>query len=263
MNNNNSIHNTSQHIHLSVVIITYNEEKNIERCLEAAQTVADDIVVVDSFSTDKTVDICQKKGVRCVLHPFEGYTQQKNYAITQARYPHILSLDADEVLSETLQQSILMVKNNWQCDGYYVSRLNNFCGQWIRHCGWYPDRKLRLWDSRKGRWEGDNIHEHFELQANCTSDHLEGELLHYSFTSIEQHIRQINKFTDISAEVLYRKGKRPTFYHFYLKPFFKFWWMYVFKLGFLDGFYGWVICINSAHADFLKYVKLRRKYSDS
>jgi glycosyltransferase involved in cell wall biosynthesis len=127
---------------ISVVIITYNEEKDIGRCLDAVKDVADDIVVVDSFSTDRTEEICKEKGARFVQHKFEGHIQQKNWAITQARYPHVLSLDADEVVSERLQKEILKVKENWQADGYYFNRMTNYCGKWIKHCGWYPDRKI-------------------------------------------------------------------------------------------------------------------------
>src|SRR3954465_7519353 len=148
---------------LSAVIITFNEEKNIARCLDSLIGIVDDVVVIDSFSTDKTEEICKSKGVRFIQHVFEGHIQQKNWAITQAKFPHILSLDADEALDETLKQSILLLKNNWQKDGYYMNRLTNYCGKWIRHCGWYPDKKLRLWDSRKGHWTGTNPHDKYEL----------------------------------------------------------------------------------------------------
>ena len=137
---------------ISAVIITYNEEKNLERCIESVRDIADEIVIVDSFSTDRTKEICKKYELHFIEHKFEGHIQQKNWAITQAKYPHILSLDADEVLSDRLKESIREVKENWTHDGYYFNRLTNYCGKWIRHCGWYPDRKLRLWDSRKGRW---------------------------------------------------------------------------------------------------------------
>ncbi|MEK6565704.1 MAG: glycosyltransferase family 2 protein, partial [Bacteroidota bacterium] len=132
---------------LSVVIITHNEEQNIARCLESIRGVADEIVVVDSFSTDKTRAICQKHGARFIRHKFEGHIEQKNFAMRQAKSPYILSLDADEALSPELRQSILDVKNNWASDGYRINRLTNYCGAWIRHCGWYPDTKLRLLDA--------------------------------------------------------------------------------------------------------------------
>ena len=152
---------------ISVVIITFNEEKNIGRCLESVKNIADEIVVLDSFSTDKTEEICLQHGASFFQHPFDGHIEQKNRAITYATYPHILSLDADEVLSPELEQSIKAVKENWQADGYYFNRLTNYCGKWIRHCGWYPDRKLRLWDSRKGKWGGVNPHDKYMLEPNA------------------------------------------------------------------------------------------------
>ena len=143
-------------IKLSAVIITLNEEKNIARCLDSLQGVADEIVVIDSFSTDDTEKICSAYGVRFIQHPFDGYIEQKNYGIQQAVYTHILSLDADEALSDELKQSIGHFKMHWHADGYSLNRLTNYCGHWIYHCGWYPDTKLRLWDKRYGQWAGEN-----------------------------------------------------------------------------------------------------------
>jgi len=256
--------NTTALTPISVVIITYNEQQNIARCLDSVLAVADDIVVVDSFSTDQTAQICQNyPQVRFVQHAFDGHIEQKNYAITQAKYPHILSLDADECLSEQLTQSILQIKQNFNKTGYYINRLNNYCGTWIRHSDWYPDRKLRLWDSRHGQWGGTNPHDKFELQANSSTAQLKGNLLHYSFHSIEQHIEQINKFSSIAAQQLYLKGKRANAYHLLIKPCFKFFKSYVLRLGFLDGYYGYVACRNSAHGIFLRYAKLKRLNLDN
>ncbi|MCK5822386.1 MAG: glycosyltransferase family 2 protein [Bacteroidales bacterium] len=243
-------------IKLSVVIITYNEENNIERCLLSVKDIADDIVVVDSFSTDATQEICKKYNVRIFEHKFEGHIEQKNWAITQAEFPHILSLDADEELSEELKKSIKEVKNNWKYDGYYFNRLTNYCGKWIKHSGWYPDKKLRLWDSRKGKWAGTNPHDKFELNTNCNKYHLIGDLYHYSYYSISQHIETINKFSDIAALARFEKGKKSNFFKIIFSPFWKFIRTYFIKLGFLDGFYGFVISVNSAHSTFLKQVKL-------
>ncbi|RED44938.1 glycosyltransferase family 2 protein [Seonamhaeicola aphaedonensis] len=129
---------------ISAVIITYNEEEHLEKRLSSLIGIADEIVVVDSFSTDKTPEICKSFNVTFYQHAFEGYIEQKNYAVTLARHNYILSLDGDEALSETLKQSILKVKLHWAYDGYYCNRLNNYCGQWIKHSDWYPDKKLRL-----------------------------------------------------------------------------------------------------------------------
>lgn len=243
-------------ISLSVVIITYNEELNIRRCLESVKDAADEIVVVDSFSTDRTEQICREYGVKFITNKFNGHIEQKNFAITQASNPHILSLDADEALSDSLLRSILEVKADWTHDGYYFNRLTNYCGSWIRHGAWYPDRKLRLWDSRKGRWGGMNPHDRFEMDEGANISYLKGDLLHYSFYTIKQHIDQINFFTDIFAGELYAKGIKPNILHFIIRPKFKFIRDYFLRAGFLDGFAGFSIAVLSGYAVFIKYVKL-------
>ena len=242
---------------ISLVIITFNEENNIEACLKAAIDIVDDVVVVDSFSTDKTEDICNRYNVRFVKHKFEGHIEQKNWAITQAKYPCVLSLDADEVLSDELRKSILEVKNNWDCDGYYFNRLTNYCGKWIKHTGWYPDRKLRLWKSDKGAWTGMNTHDKYELKNETAQRHLKGDLLHYSYHSISQHILQVDKFTTIIAQANFNKGKTTNIFKIAFLPIWKFKYYYLIRLGFLDGYYGFVISAISAFANFSKHIKLR------
>jgi len=242
---------------ISVVILTLNEEKNIQRCLDSVLDTGDDILVVDSYSTDKTKMICSRYPVRFIEHQFDGYIEQKNWAITQARYPHVLSLDADEALSDRLKLSIKEVKKNWEYDGYFFNRLTSYCGKWIRHTGWYPDRKLRLWDSRKGRWEGINPHDRYVMGKGSTQHHLKGDLLHFSYHSIDEHISQINNFSTIGAHAAIKKGKRSNLCKVILKPVWKFIRHYIMKLGFLDGYYGFVISVISSHYSFLKYVKMK------
>jgi glycosyltransferase involved in cell wall biosynthesis len=243
---------------ISAVIITFNEEKNIARCLESLQGVADEIVVVDSFSTDKTEEICSSYRVKFVKHAFAGHIEQKNWALTQASYPHVLSLDADEALTEELRQSVLDAKDQWEEDGYYFNRLTNYCGQWIHHCGWYPDRKLRLWDKRKGSWQGVNPHDKYLMEPGATTGFLKGDLLHYSYYSISQHVTQANYFTDIAARAALKEGKKAGICRIFLSTVVKFIKDYFIKLGFLDGYYGFIICQISANATFLKYIKLRQ-----
>lgn len=246
---------------ISVVIITYNEEKNIGRCLDSIKAIADDVVVVDSFSTDKTQEITINKGARFVQHKFEGHIEQKNWAITQAKYPHILSLDADEALDETLIQSILAMKNNWQHEGYYMNRLTNYCGKWIYHCGWYPDKKLRLWNSRSGSWGGVNPHDKYELKdGDKNTGYLKGDILHYSYYTIEGHKKQTDKFTTISANALFKEGVKASWIKLYVSPIVKFIQSYFIKLGMFDGYYGFQICKISAQSTYLKYSKLKALY---
>ncbi len=244
-------------LQVSVVIITFNEEKNIGRCLDSVKDVGDDIVVIDSFSSDSTESICKVKSVRFVQHKFEGHIEQKNWAITQARFPHILSLDADETLSEELKKSIVHIKNNWVKDGYYMNRLTNYCGQWIYHCGWYPDRKLRLWDSRKGKWGGTNPHDKYQLfEGEKATGFLKGNILHYSYNSISEHYRQADKFSTIASKEMHLKGRAVSVPMIYIKTAFKFLRNYFIKLGFLDGKYGFIICRITAWETYLKYLKL-------
>lgn len=244
-------------IPISVVIITFNEERNISRCLESVKDIADDIVVVDSFSKDRTEEICLAHGARFIPHVFEGHIEQKNWAAAQALYPHVLSLDADEALDDKLKQSIREVKQNWTHDGYTMNRLTNYCGHWVHHCGWYPDTKLRLWDSRKGAWGGTNPHDKYEMQPGSKIGHLKGDILHYSYYTLEDHYKQVKYFTTILAKAQYEKGKKAPLLTMYFSPVVKFLRDYIFKLGFLDGAAGFRICRISAYATFVKYNKLR------
>ena len=247
---------------LSAVILTFNEERNIERCLKSVLDVVDEIVVIDSFSQDKTKAICEQYAVKFVEHKFEGHIQQKNWGITQATNPYILSLDADEALSPELKEKILNVKKNWEADGYAFNRLTNYCGQWIKHCGWYPDRQLRLWDSRKGEWQGENPHDRFVMNPGCIVKRLPGNLLHHSFYSIEDHMKTMDFFTTISAKIRFEQGKKPSFVQLLLGPIYKFFRSYILKGGILDGLLGFIICMNSAHSNFLREAKLFRLWHD-
>ncbi|OFX45611.1 MAG: glycosyl transferase [Bacteroidetes bacterium GWA2_30_7] len=245
-------------IKLSVVIITLNEEKNLERCFISVQDIADEIVVLDSFSTDKTEEICKKYDVKFFQHKFDGHIEQKNRALTYSSNNYVLSMDADEALSPMLIESIKQIKKDCQHDGYYFNRLNNYCGKWIRHTSWSPDRKLRIWDITKGKWGGENPHDKFILNENCSKQYLKGELLHYSFNSLEEHVIQINKFSTIAAKAKYVKGKRAGFIDYIIAPIWEFKRSYFIKLGFLDGYYGFVVSIMTSYSVFLKYIKLKK-----
>jgi len=244
-------------IKLSVVVITYNEEKNIGRCLESVKEIADDIVVVDSYSSDRTEEICREYGARFIRHTFHSHIDQKNWAITQARYPHILSLDADEALSDELKKSVAEVKEEWKHDGYDFNRMTNYCGKWIRHTTWYPSRKLRLWDSREGNWGGINPHDKFILDHGGTRKHLAGDLLHYSYYSIGEHEEQLDKFSTIHADSYFRMGVRTNIFKRILHTSWRFLNDYLFRMGFLDGKAGYTISRLGAKEVNLKYLKLK------
>lgn len=245
-------------IKISAVIITFNEEKKIERCISSLKSVADEIVVVDSFSTDKTEEISKRLGAKFYKHPFEGYIEQKNYALSCAEYDYVLSLDADEALSEELKQSILKVKENWKYDGYYFNRFNNYCGQWIYHSNWYPDRKMRLFDRRKGKWGGTNPHDRFILDKGGTKKYLKGDILHWVLPTYDAHIDKANKFSTIAANEAFKKGKKASILTILSHAMWRFFKSYFMKLGVLDGYNGFVISSFSSYTVFLKYIKLRQ-----
>ncbi len=246
-------------IAISAVIITFNEEKNIARCLKSLIGVVDEIVVLDSFSKDNTKSICEAHGVKFFEYAFDGHIQQKNRAIAYASNSYVLSLDADEALDETLKQSILQVKQNWTHDAYSMNRLTNYCGHWVKHCNWYPDKKLRLWDSRKGHWTGTNPHDRYELLDNNRPIlHLNGDILHYSYYTLDDHYKQVNYFTDIASKAFVAKGKRAPIFKLWLNPVIRFVSIYFFNLGFLDGKSGYLIARISAYATYLKYKKIRQ-----
>jgi glycosyltransferase involved in cell wall biosynthesis len=244
-------------IKLSVVIITFNEERNIKRCLDSIKEIADEIVIVDSFSQDKTKEISLDYGVRWMENPFAGHIEQKNFALQQASNDYVLSLDADEALSEKLLHDIKKIKADCLYDSYVFNRLTNYCGKWIHHCGWYPDRKLRLWNKTKGQWGGTNPHDMVVMQEGSSSCKIGHDILHYSYYSITDHIKQANYFTDIGARQAVNKGKTSTVFHVLLSPFLHFIKSYFLQLGFLDGYYGFVVSAISAHASFYKYLKMR------
>ena len=247
---------------LSVVIITLNEERNIKRCLDSVVPVADEIIVVDSNSTDGTEAICLRYNhLRFVRHDWEGYVKQKNYANSLATKDLILSIDADEALSEELAESIQRIKAQEVANkAFSMNRLMNYCGQWIRHGGWYPDAKVRLFARGRAEWTGNKVHETLSLAEPTEIEHLNGDLLHYSFYTVEEHRRQNEKFALLSAEEIVEAGKKATRLKACLHGAWKFLRDYLFKAGFLDGRAGWVISKINAKGVWFKYIKAIELY---
>lgn len=241
---------------LSAVIITYNEELNIRRCLESLAGLADEILVVDSGSLDGTVEICKSMGAVVIYQPFLGYIEQKNFATSKATYDWVLSLDADEALTPELKSAIQSIMAHPDADGYTMNRLTNYCGEWVHHGGWYPDTKLRLYNRQKGEWTGINPHDRYRLKLGSTMKHLQGDLLHYSFNTMTDHLRQMDRFSTIGALAMFNLGKRSSLAKLLYKPTARFIKIYLLKAGFLDGLTGFTIAINSAHAVYLKYLRL-------
>lgn len=239
---------------ISAVIITRNEAKNIERCLISLQGVADEIVVVDAHSEDETANICRRHGARVFLKEWGGFAANKNFGNAQAAYDHILSVDADEALSPELAQAILAEKPRLK-PLYTFNRLTNYCGRWIRHCGWYPDRKLRLFDRRIARWEGEFVHEYLAYPPDAAVCHLTGDLWHFSFDSLSDHLQRVDRYSTLAAQELHKKEVGGLWGKLITGPPLKFLKSYVFKNGWLDGFYGFCICSISAFDVFIRYAK--------
>lgn len=241
---------------ISVVIICLNEEKNIGRCIDSVKNIADEIIILDSHSTDQTVTIAENKGAVVVREDFKGYIQQKNKAIELASHNYILSLDADEALDSLLTESISKAKQKFSSHAYRMNRFSNYCGKFIRHGSWYPDAKIRLFDKRVARWGGTNPHDKIVLTADMPVVHLKGNILHYSYHSISEHVNQNNKFSSLAAESLYANGKRTNLFKVFAHPLWAFFQSYLIRAGFLDGLYGLVIAVMIANLTFLKHIKL-------
>jgi len=241
---------------ISVVIITYNEEDKIARCIDSVKEIADEIVVLDSFSSDATETIAKQKGARFFQQKFEGHIQQKNRALTLARNDWVLSLDADELLSPAAIKAIKAINNSEKMSAFSFKRLNNYCGEWITHGGWYPDRKVRLFRKSEAIWGGINPHDKIQLKKNAVVCHLPADILHYSYASIEEHIAQSKRFSEIAATELFKSGQRSSLLKLVFSPVGKFVRDYFFRLGFLDGYNGIMIAYISAKAVFWKYVFL-------
>jgi glycosyltransferase involved in cell wall biosynthesis len=240
-------------IKLSAVIITFNEERNIARCIDSLVGLADEILVVDSFSTDKTLEICREKGAKVIKNKFEGHIQQKNFALQQAQYEWVLSLDADEALTDELKKSISEIIKSPTKNGYRFNRLTNYCGKWVRYCGWYPDTKVRLVNRNYASWQGVNPHDKLALTDGSDVGFLHGNLLHYSYYTKEDHYRQIEYFGKIAAQEAYKNGKRVNHLTIVGKVVAQFVKSYLLKLGLLDGITGLKISYRSAYATYRKY----------
>lgn len=242
---------------ISISIICFNEENKIRKCLESVRW-ADEIVILDSFSTDNTLNICREYTGRIFQHKFDGHIQQKNRALDLCSKEWIFCIDADEVVTDELRDSIRSINAGENgVDGYYVARRVFYIGRWINHGGWYPDYKLRLIKKNSGKWGGINPHD--ELRVRGRTEKLSGDLLHFSYENISAHIGQVNKFTDIMSEEYKKLGKKPTIFNLTLRPLYKFIKMYILKAGFLDGTRGFIIACIGAFYVFMKFVKLYEK----
>ena len=238
---------------LSVVIITFNEERNISDCIKSVQPIADEILILDSFSKDKTIEIAEELGAIIKRHRFDGHIQQKNRAKNMATHQWVLSLDADERASEEMRIVIPKILQNPKHDGYWFRRRNHYKGNWIKGCGWYPDAKLRLWKRDFGSWTGKNPHDTFKLYTNETSEYLNADIIHYTYPNYETLKAQSLKFAKISAKSNSYHSKLYLMSKLIISPVSKFIKSYIIRRGFADGWNGLVISSWQTKETFLKY----------
>ncbi|MEW5902628.1 MAG: glycosyltransferase family 2 protein, partial [Acidobacteriota bacterium] len=224
--------------------------------LKSAVGVASEIIVVDCHSTDDTVKIARRYTNRVFERAWTNFAEQKNFANCQASHPWVLSLDADERISPELKGELLALKmTEPDADAFSIPRNVFYLGRWIRHSGWYPDRKVRLFRKEKALWEGEYVHEKLVLDGRV--EKLRSPIHHFTYRDIHEHLARINRFSDLGAQKLYAQKKKCRWYHLTLLPGLRFVRAYVWKLGFLDGFAGLVISVLTSYAAFVRYAKLR------
>jgi glycosyltransferase involved in cell wall biosynthesis len=239
---------------ISAALITYNEEHNITEALQSLSWV-DEIVVVDSGSTDRTLEICRQFTPRIFHRDWTGYVDQKNFAMDQARHDWIFSLDADERCSLKLQDEIQeLARNEFRRSGYRIPRVAFFMGRWIRHGDWYPDYQLRLFDRKHGRWEGGRVHESVRLQEK--PEYLSGEIYHFTYGSLSDYLRRLEIYSNLAAFDYQQQGKSSTPLRLFGNPLVTFIKAYLIKRGFLDGTPGFAVAVMGAISVFFKYAKL-------
>ncbi len=247
---------------ISAVIITLNEERNILRCIESLRGVVDEIIVLDSFSSDGTKEICENLAKTLPLRFYQkkwiGYTQNKNYLNSLATHDFLLSIDADEALDSELKNAIIQEKTVGLEGTYALNRLTNYCGRWIKHSGWYPDIKTRIFSRANAEWDGEYVHETLKFKHQTEDKILAGHLLHYSYYSFAEHRARADKYSALTAIKMSAKGKSASTLKPYLSALVRFISMYLFSAGFLDGKMGFKIAVISAQSNVFKYKELRR-----
>ena len=252
---------------ISAVIITYNEERIIARSIDSLKRVVDEVIIIDSFSTDRTIEICKEKGAVVLQNKFEGYKTQKHFAATKAKHEWILSIDADEVLSNELINSLLKWRNNHkyskdlssrpsQPAGYFVSRRTDYCGKWVNYGGWYPDKKLRFFNRNFGQWSGRNVHEFVKIKEGFSTSFLKGDLLHYSINEPAELLRKLFTYSEMGARFMNEEGRSTSFIEAIYRSAFRWLRQTIFQLGFLDGMLGLKIAKQNTLATFWKYRRL-------
>jgi hypothetical protein len=238
---------------LSVIIITKNESLNIRECLETVKW-ADEIIVVDSGSTDATVEICRTFTPHVYQHDWPGFGLQKNRALSYASMEWVLSLDADERVTPELRTAIEVAMREGQAQGYEVPRLSSFCGRFMRHSGWYPDYVLRLFKRGSARFSDNLVHE--KLLIESKTEKLSGLLLHYAFENLEEVLHKTNQYSSAGAQMQYQRGRQSSLSGAVLRGLWSFMRTYLLRAGFLDGREGFMLAVSNAEGTYYRYLKL-------
>ena len=240
---------------VSVAIITKEEEKNIRACLESVQW-ADEIIVIDAGSQDKTQQICAEYGAKVFVEEWQGFGRQKNKAIEKTKNEWVLNLDADERVTPELAAEIAeTLDGKLELDGFYIPRKNFFGSRWIRHGGWYPDYNLRLFRKSKGRFQERQVHEKVILEGKV--GYLKNPLEHRTYNSIKEFLQRQELYSDLAAQEMLNEGKKYRFYDILFRPSWTFLQMYILRAGFLDGYYGFLLARLYSYYTFVKYSKLK------
>lgn len=249
---------------LSAVVITHNARPTIGRCIDSLYQVTKDIVVVDSGSNDGTKEICKSKQVRYFEKEWEGYSANKNFGNEQAKHDYILSIDSDEILSIELIRSINIEFSGTSklADAYELTFLTNFAGKWIKYGSWNPESHVRIFNKRKIQWQLMDVHEVLTLKPSYHIKRLQGNVQHFSYPTLESHLHKIENYTDLFAERGFKTGKKSNTLKTYIGPVFTFISSYLLKLGFMDGYYGWIVARNNALYTYKKYSKLSAKWQN-
>lgn len=245
---------------ISAVIITYNASATIGNCIDALKKVCDEIIVIDSFSTDNTADICRQKNILFFKNEWTGYGPQKNIGISKATHDFILSVDADEIINDELANEIITEKQIGLHPLYNIVRSNFYYTDFVQHGAEAPSPILRLFNRHIAKWDNKSVHENLIISGQPKIKTLKGYLLHYSYTSIEHHIHKANGYTTLSAQDLYTKRKKNYIFKMIFSPPINFFVSFFIRRGFLDGIHGFILATFVAHASFIKYAKLWEMY---
>lgn len=245
---------------ISATIITYNEEAHIERCLKSLEGVADEIVVVDSFSTDGTADICAKYSCTFTRRRFNGFGAQKQYALSLTTHSYVLSIDADEWLDDELRSEIIAMKQSgFKHRIYSLNRINHYCGVPVMHCGWSPDSPIRLFDKRYAQWNLRDVHETIVFPGTLRPNMIKGNLIHYRCNTPEEYRRKEERYATINSQILINEGKKAYSFTPYIKAGKAWIRMYLGRKGFLEGKAGKEISRVAAHSAFVTYRLVKNK----